>query len=124
MTTYELCKLIRHNIINRAAEVMNYTNWDNDFAIEYIREITKRFLESDFFIPIQPSELTEVEMKDLGFGKWRENDQMYLIPLWLFPFLADEIKCSSISDKAVLLKSDMDTDNRTGYLAYGVIPKK
>ena len=33
---------------------------------------------------------------ELGFGRWSEKHQCGLIPLWLMPFLADEIEVECI----------------------------
>lgn len=124
MTTHELCKNIRRNIVNRAAEVMNYTNWGADFAAKQLTELPEIIINSEGFLPVQPADLTITEMDDLGFGVWEEENPMRLIPLWLFPFLAEEINCESISGaKSILKKSEMDNDHRMGFLAYGVLPK-
>lgn len=127
MNTFEKCKTIRRMMMNRAAEVMAYKNWGDDFAAKQIRnapeEIEKMKGGKELF-GIQPVELTEDEMTDLGFGKWSEETPMRLIPLWLFPFLAEEIETECIDgEKKLTKKSEMDNDNRFGCLAYGVIPK-
>jgi hypothetical protein len=127
MNTYEKCKSIRRMLLNRAAEVMAYKNWSHEFATEQIRDFpedVKEMTDGNELFGIQPSELTDSEMIDLGFGKWTEDNPMRLIPLWLLPFLADEIETECIDgEKKLLKKSGMDNDNRFGCLAYGVIPK-
>jgi hypothetical protein len=127
MTTFEKCQAIRRMLINRAAEVMAYKNWGDDFAAKQIRNFPEELMSQnsgpDFF-GIQPADLTEAEMVDLGFGKWSKETPMRLIPLWLFPFLADEMETECIDgEKKTLKKADMDNDNRFGCLAYGVVPK-
>jgi hypothetical protein len=63
-------------------------------------------------------------MADLGFGKMTEESPMWLIPLWLLPFLPDIIETECINGtKSVLKKSEIDNDERFGCLAYGVYPK-
>ena len=125
MTTYEKCKAIRRMIINRAAEVMAYDNWSDDFAVKQIRkfpdELSKQTGEKYF--GIQPAEMTDKQLEELGFGRWSDETPMRLIPLWLMPFLADEIETECIDGvKKLTKKSEMDNDNRFGCLAYGVIP--
>ena len=121
MTTYENCKTLRRCIVNRAAEVMNYTNWSDDFAAKQIREIPAALLEKIGKVNI--AELTAEQMDDLGFGRWSEENPMRLIPLWLYPFLPDEIETECIDGKkSVLKKADMDNDHRFGCLAYGIWP--
>lgn len=125
MTTYELCKAIQRRIVARAAEVMNYTNWDSEFAVSGIRGIPGGILNDKAFTPIQPAKLTAEQMKDLGFKRWSEENPMCLIPLWLLPFLAEEIDCGCIDgSNGTLKKSEMDNDTRFGCLAYGVIPSE
>jgi len=125
MTTYEKCKGIRRIIINRAAEIMAYDSWSNDFCAKKIKEIPSVLKDENgnLINDIQPSDLTEEEMKDLGFGKFSEESQDMLIPLWLFPFLAEEITTQCIDGSIKIKKSEMDNDNRFGCLAYGVYPK-
>jgi len=128
MNTYDKCKTIRRLIMNRAAEVIAYKNWGDDFAAKQIRnapeEIEQQMKGGKELFGIQPAELTETEMADLGFGIWNDTTTMRLIPLWLLPFLADEIEAECISgEKTVIKKSEMDNDNRFGCLAYGVTPK-
>lgn len=126
MNTYELCQNYRRIILNRAAEVMNYTSWDFEFCTKQIREIPEFLKEKEGFALIDPNDLTEDQMKDLGFGLWSEENPIRLIPLWLFPFLKDEFSAGSIGDEpaTMIKKSEMDNDHRFGCLAYGVIPKK
>ena len=121
MTTYENCKTLRRCIVNRAAEVMSYTNWSDEFAAKQIREIPAA-LEKIGKVNI--AELTADQMDDLGFGRWSKENPMRLIPLWLYPFLPDEIEIECIDgEKTRLKKSEMDTDHRYGMLAYGILPK-
>ena len=125
MNDYQIAKNVRTIMMNRSAEVMNYLSWSSDFCAEQIREIPEKIKSYDWFTPINPSELTKDQMKDLGFGKWSDEDPMYLIPLWMFPFLPEEINCGCIDGvKLVVKKSEMDNDHRFGCLAYGVMPKE
>ena len=121
MTTYEKCQAVRRAIVNRAAEVMNYTNWSDELAAKQIREISE--VLADKIGKINIAELTAPQMDDLGFGRWSKDNLMRLIPLWLFKFLPDEIESECIDGtKAVLKTAEMDNDNRFGCLAYGIWP--
>jgi hypothetical protein len=127
MNTYEKCCSIRHMILTRAAEVMNY-EWDAEFSKKNVKEFpddlkNRMNTKGNDFFNIQPSELTRKEMDNLDFGKWSKDDPMRLIPLWLFPFLAEEIETKDIDGEGELKKEDMDTDHRFGCLAYGVLAK-
>ena len=125
MNTFEKCCLIRRMIVNQAAEVMAYDNWGSEFAVKQIRnfpsEIRKMKSGKDLF-EIQPAEMTKIQLKELGFSRWDSKTEMRLIPLYLFPFLAEEIKVECIDGTSLTKKSDMDKDIRFGCLAYGVIP--
>lgn len=121
MTTYEKCRSIRRAVLNRAAEVMNYTNWGDEFAAGQIREIPAKLAKHVGEVNI--GNLTASQMDDLGFGSWSKGDAARLIPLWLFPFLPDKIESKCIDGTvATLEKSEMDTDHRFGCLAYSVYP--
>jgi hypothetical protein len=71
---------------------------------------------------IRLNDLSEEQMVELGFGLWNEETRLFLIPLWLFPFLPDDTQAESISGEHIAKKYKMDTDNRFGCLAYGVRP--
>ena len=131
LTTYEKCQLIRKIIINRAAEVMNYS-WDDEFSVKNIRDIPKDLKERDAredansdesLLSIDCTDLTDDEANALGFVKWAEYSPIRLIPLYLFPFLKEEFEAESIDGTVIIKKSEMDNDHRFGCLAYGIIPK-
>lgn len=120
MTAYESAKRIRNYVMQKSAEVMNYQNWSNEFAVQQIREIPEK---SKSIGTVNISQLTEEQMNDLGFGRWSEENPMRLILLWLFPWLPEEVEVGCIDGvKQILKKSEMDTDHRFGYLAYGIFP--
>lgn len=118
ISEYQKCKFIRQIILNRSAEVMNY-HWSDEFCTKEIRDIDIPGIKS-----VDITKLTKRQMDDLGFGKWSKEDRMRLIPLWLFKWLPETIISKSISGDIKLKKSEMDTDNRFGYLAYGIYPAK
>lgn len=121
--TYELCKRIRHIVVIRAAEVMAYRKWSDQFAADEIRNIPKMIKDQSWFKPVDPSLLTAEQMTDLGFAPWSKDTPMRLIPLWLLPFLVDVVECRSIDGNTLrILRQDMDNDHRFGCLAYGVFP--
>lgn len=119
--TFEKCKNIRNYMLRNCAETMLYKNWDSDFATENIREIPD-VSDGSFRGSIDPTLLSKDEMIDLGFMKYRDDFEMLLIPLWLFPFLKDGFKCQCINGKKkIFIKSKMDVDHRSGMLSYGII---
>ena len=123
MNAYEKCQAVRRAIVTRAAEVMNYTNWNDEFAANRIREIPEDLAEKIGKINI--AEQTAPQMDDLGFGRWSKENPMRLIPLWLLKFLPEEIESECIDGtRATLKTASMDNDHRFGCLAYGVWPHK
>jgi len=125
-STFEKCMNIRQFIMNRAAEVIVYGgkgSWSPEFCFEQMTAfVEKQKKNSPDYYQIQPSELTSEQMDTLRFGRWSEDDPMRLIPLWLFPFLADDVRVRCIDGSETLKKADMDDDHRFGQLAYGVLP--
>ena len=121
MSDYEFLLMVRRTIINRAAEVFCYC-WNPYSSFKRIKEIPDVFSKSGCFRKVDPNEMTKEELVNLGFKKWDEDSGLMLIPLYVYPFLKDEIMCGSISDIcARLIKvSEIDTDHRFGCLAYGV----
>ncbi len=124
-STYDICKWIRKAILTNAGEVIAY-NWDADFIKKNLKELPEKLKKAEGFRPIDPSDLEDEEMKNLGFGIWSEENPIRLIPLWLKPFLAERIKAGSISgeEPSEIETASMDDDHRFGCLAYGVIPKQ
>lgn len=91
-----------------------------DYAL--LKTISDNIKEEDDFSYINVSELSLIQMKELGFQLWNDNSQIMLIPLWLFHFVDPELTVRCIDNTDVQFK-DADNDHRGGMLAYGVIPK-
>lgn len=126
MTTFEKCKIIRNFILRRAAEVMVYTNWSAEFAASEIKSIPKDLVRGagEDFSNLNPADLTAEEMKELDFGVWSKDQPFRLIPLWLLPFLAEDLYvCDFEGNFKRVRKSELDNDNRFGCIAFGVLPK-
>ena len=121
MSDYEFLLMVRQAIVNRAAEVFCY-NWDNTSSSKRIKEIPDVFSKSDYFRKVDPNEMTVDQLDNLWFQKWDDESGLMLIPLYVYPFLKDEFMCGSISDIAArnIKASNIDTDTRSGCLAYGV----
>jgi hypothetical protein len=129
MTTYEKLKAIRYLILNKTMSGYVYKkHWGNDFRIKEIDEIEsivkKWETNENLDMSIDPSDLTNAECDDLGFGRWSKENPMRLIPIWIYPFLKEEFNSGCIDgNSGKMKKSEMDTDTRFGYLAYGIYPK-
>ena len=121
MSDYEFLLNVRQGIVYRAAEVFCY-RLASDFSYNRIKEIPDVFSKSKCFRKVDPNEMTKEQLLDLGFQKWDEDSGLMLIPLYIYPFLKDEIMCGSISDicSRLIKVSEIDIDHRFGCLAYGV----
>jgi len=125
MTTYEKCCAIRHILLTRAAEVVTYPSWSDEFCVKHLRELAADLIERHPELEldkIQPCELTSTECDELRFGTWSAENPMRMIPLWLYPFLADDVRVACIDGSAMMCKQTMDNDHRGGWLAYGILP--
>jgi hypothetical protein len=129
-TTYEVLRGIRRSLLTRVGAGLSYPSWqgNNNQIVNHILDVheTIRRWREEYDFDIQPAELTESEMKDLEFGKWTESSPDYLLPIWVYPFLPEELLVSSIDtnckEQRIVKKSEIDTDQRMGYLAYGIRP--
>lgn len=67
------------------------------------------------------TKLTREEAVELRFGKWCENSDLYLFPLWLVPMIPDGLMVTSISGGTFPFDSQTtDTDTRFGCVAFGL----
>ena len=126
LTTFQKANAIRRSILIRVGESLSYKTWSNDFRLTNIEDIHKtleKWEEESGILKIDPTDLSFEEMIELGFGSWSEENPMRLIPIWLFPFLADEFKSESISGSKHSKLSEIDNEHRFGCLAFGVVPK-
>lgn len=120
MTSFELAKVIRKAICDRAAQVFTYTSWGDDFALKEIRSIPESIKGASNFDAIDPNDFTVEELKELEFYLWN-NSNLYLMPLWMLPFIKEEVDLGCINGKRRIFRRDeIDNDERRGFLAYGV----
>jgi len=127
MTLLDRCEAIKRTILRATAESMMYESWDDEFRLKNIREvpeIVSKWEEKHGSFKIDPNEMTEEDLIKLDFGQWSEESNIRLIPIWLYPYLSDEIETISISGSKHTTKAEIDTDHRFGCLAFGVIPKE
>lgn len=121
-------ELINHFtwLANKMAQSYLYENWSDEFARKETRNAFDRFYKSlkrnsnkeliDF------DELTAEEAKELRFGKWSEDSDLYLIPLYLVPLIPLGTEFKNIcGDKEIFNGLDsMDLDIRFGCTAWGI----
>lgn len=123
LTTFQKCLNIQSQILQRATSALCY-NWSNEFKLSNlleVKDVVERWQEKGQSYKINPNDLSTYQMRVLGFSKWDKKSKLMLIPFWLYPFLADEFECTSISGSKHTKLSEIDNDQRFGFLAYGVI---
>jgi hypothetical protein len=105
-------------LLNRIAEAKNYTNWSDQFARKYIVESFENMVAKE----VKWEELINLPYEDLWtFGFRQFNDQLLLIPLWLFSAIPQGFRLTSISGREVEVgKDDIDLDTRAGCIAFGI----
>lgn len=108
---------------NQIEMAYRYWNNPNDTYTE-IKIAQTKFLEEikkhiDFF------KLTKEEAVELRFGKWTDESDLYLIPIWLLPIIPIGIELTAIDgEKVVYDGKNVDDDTRMGCLAYGIVIKE
>lgn len=122
--TAQLAKALRSRLLLAMSESAVYTSWSDQLARENVsKSIAKQRALYDF----DPHVLAFDDLKELGFGSW--DDDLYLIPLWLHPFLKAGITLVDIGGGEVVVsydengKCNIDNDHRFGALAYGIRTK-
>lgn len=110
---------------NKVAETVAYDSWSNEYCRGEIREANKIFVNEiqkdiDFY------KLTRKEAIELRFGKWDDETDLYLIPLYLLPVIPIGIRLTSINGDTVIYDgTNIDNDIRFGCLAWGInIPEE
>lgn len=117
VTEFEVCKRIRSLVLMHAGQGIVYKSWADDFAIQDLRSVVERINTT-----VDVSGFTKAEFDELGFGTWDEETGLRLVPLWLFPFISDEVEYTAIDGDKIKGRDQMDNDHRDGFLAFGILP--
>lgn len=105
---------------NRIAETVQYKNWSDEFCRKEVNSSTDIFL-NELKKYIDFSKLTREEAITLRFGKWDDNSDLYLIPLYLLPIIPIGIELTCIDGEKVIYDgTNIDNDVRFGCLAWGI----
>ena len=125
-------KIMKQEIINcltwyanRVAETVEYNSWSDEFCRGEIREANQIFV-NELQKHIDFSKLTREEAIELRFGKWDDETDLYLIPLYLLPVIPIGIRLTSINGDTVIYDgTNIDNDIRFGCVAWGInIPEE
>lgn len=105
---------------NRVSETVQYTSWSDEFCRKEVRQATMDFV-SELRKHIDFSKLTREEAVALRFGKWDEESNLYLIPLYLLPIVpvGTELTCID-GEKIIYNGKNVNNDIRFGCIAWGI----
>lgn len=124
--TYSYLMSIAHEMLNAAACGASYSNWSDDFARTNVREVW-----TDTNAPYRKRRNRRVsisEIKSMSTDEWdslgirRWDEQLRVLPLWMYNYVADGERLTCIDGKVVTKGTDaIDDDVRGGCIAYGFI---
>jgi hypothetical protein len=121
LSTEEYLAAARNRVANAAAMASAYESWTDEFSRKEIRSAWSDDGYNPWERKVSIQELHEISgetLSDLGFNSWDEN--LRLIPLWAWNYIADGCVLTSISNDTKTKGIDeIDLDVRFGCLAYG-----
>lgn len=111
-------------LVNRLFQLNTY-NWGANFKEKELKNAFDTFyksLQKESNKPlIDISKMTIETAKEMGFGKWDENSDLYLFPLWFMPLIPIGTEVTSIfGEKIIYDGTNLDNDIRFGCIAYGI----
>lgn len=108
-------------MLNGVSTTLEY-GWGNDFNHKEIKEHYEKTKEE--MQKIDYSTLSVGEMEFLGFRRYSEDKNDYLVPLWLLRYLPTGTKLKSIFGEVKEVGVDyIENDVRGGCLAYSIVRK-
>lgn len=108
-------------LMNKIQMGLSYENWSDEFSYKEIKESYSNIKNQLKEIIGDITALSVEELKELGFKKWDEESELYLIPLWAFDLIPDGTVLECISGERVIKgKDEIDLDVRFGCIAYGL----
>lgn len=99
-------------------QITGFILYENKPNLEYIRGQLNLY-----HIPVEEwKKLLIPQAKLLGFQRWEENNNLMLIPGYLYQFIPAGLDLYSITGKKVVYNDykDLDNDRRFGCLTYGI----
>ncbi|NLD21661.1 MAG: hypothetical protein GX664_04145 [Bacteroidales bacterium] len=111
-------------LMNRVQMGISYESWSDELSYREIKTSYLIIKEQLRELIGDITELSADELEELGFKKWEEESELYLIPLWAFDLIPDgtELECID-GDKAIKGKDEIDLGTLFGCIAWGFKPK-
>jgi len=120
-STYTYLSRVLNAIANTAAMGAAYPTWTDEYCRKEVERVWLDNGSANFGRKVTIAELYELttpSKKILGLGMW--DDDLWLIPLWMFNYIADGETLVGIDGEQVVKGvTDIDFDNRFGMMAYG-----
>lgn len=98
--------------------------WDAAFCKSELEKAAKETLPHHRLTNDEISEIDQDLAIELGLGLWSDDENLYLFPLSLLPILPIGLELTSVCGGKGTTTEDLegiDTDNRAGFLAYGIV---
>lgn len=70
------------------------------------------------------NDIDEETCRILGFSKWEDNDNVWLIPTYLYSIIPIGLKVVTIFGNEAVFNSHNDDDSRLGVLPFGIKVKE
>jgi hypothetical protein len=127
-TPLEILQISLRRVATSAAMSSAYENWSDEFSRKEILSTWRNEGRNGAKVwePLTIDDLKSItieDLKKLGFSLWddRDEEKLYLIPLWAWNIIADGTPLKSINGETKLKDSTIDLDVRGGCIAYGVV---
>lgn len=122
-------KVMKHMALfaSRVSESVMW-NWDDAYKATHVKEALES-LQKSIADAINITDLSESELAELGFMKWKHNvfdlNPIMLIPHYILPVIpkGTEVFCID-GTKKIIGVDEINDDTRVGCIAYGIKSKK
>jgi len=116
---------IRKLILDSFFIYTRYDKLNSEFISNHIKKLVPTITSCEDFKYLDPSILTKEQLKNLDFEEnigFEQKYSIYLIPLWLYPFLSEKLNIVDLNKNKINNKSDIKVNEKdTAYLRYGVL---
>ena len=118
MKTFDICKNLRKMLANRATDII-ISNPDIDFVLRDLQDLPK------YLVEIGREEYTNIDISGLTKEQLIELDSqrlegLFLIPLWILPFLSEKMEVTTWDNKEITIKEAKENmEVIGGCLLYG-----
>lgn len=116
---------LKTNMLVVSGDLAVYS-WSDDFKMMELRKRLEKCLDSvnkHLDGRLKTLDLTLEEIRVLGFGKWSEKSDNWLVPIWLYSYVNKDVKVKGISGGDYTMET-IGNDQRFGFIAGGIKPRE